>query len=164
MSCLIRRESARALKDIAFTPGDGPDYPLFSRQHTVHSGDTHMNASRFSRQTMSAMFVAAIASVAITGSALAQSPAASEPAAGNGVVRAVPAATPAPAPAAVPADEVGTTTRALLAAQADGRRAGNTLLIPGSVATASWNRYLESFTHPIPEFYKERVEDGGNKQ
>ncbi|MDQ2147847.1 DUF3613 domain-containing protein [Alcaligenaceae bacterium C4P045] len=110
------------------------------------------------------MFVAAIASVALTGSALAQSPAASEPAAGNGVVRAVPAATPAPAPAAVPADEVGTTTRALLAAQADGRRAGNTLLIPGSVATASWNRYLESFTHPIPEFYKERVEDGGNKQ
>ncbi|MYZ45352.1 DUF3613 domain-containing protein [Schauerella aestuarii] len=121
---------------------------------------------RVSPPTACALIAATVATLAGIGSAQAQQQAPGSPAtaASAGVVRAVPPATPAPAPAAVPADEVGTTTRALLAAQADGRRAGNTLLIPGAVATASWNRYIESFTHPIPEFYKERVEDGGNKQ
>jgi len=121
---------------------------------------------RVSPPTAYALIAATVATLAGIGSAQAQQQAPGSPAtaASAGVVRVVPPATPAPAPAAVPADEVGTTTRALLAAQADGRRAGNTLLIPGAVATASWNRYIESFTHPIPEFYKERVEDGGNKQ
>ena len=121
---------------------------------------------RVSLPTAYALIAAIVTTLAGVGSAQAQQQAPGSPAtaAGAGVVRAVPPATPAPAQAAVPADEVGTTTRALLAAQADGRRAGNTLLIPGAVATASWNRYIESFTHPIPEFYKERVEDGGNKQ
>ncbi|MCD0505384.1 DUF3613 domain-containing protein, partial [Bordetella petrii] len=48
-------------------------------------------------------------------------------------------------------------TRGLLAAQADGRRAGGALPILGPVSTASWNRYLESFKRPIPEWFVEKV-------
>lgn len=81
------------------------------------------------------------------------------------VVRQVEAA-PAPAPAtsqparqAEPAPiAVGDITRALLAAQADGRRAGSELGIPGPVASASWKRYVDSFTYPIPELFEARLE------
>ncbi|WAI85996.1 MULTISPECIES: DUF3613 domain-containing protein [Achromobacter] len=60
---------------------------------------------------------------------------------------------------AAPAEEAfGDVTRGLLAAQADGRRAGNMLPVLGPVSTAAWNRYLESFSHPIPEFLQKRVE------
>lgn len=82
------------------------------------------------------------------------------------VVRQVEAA-PTPAPAAQtsaartsePAPiAVGDITRALLAAQADGRRAGSELGIPGPVASASWKRYVESFTYPQPELFEARLE------
>ncbi|WP_438857797.1 DUF3613 domain-containing protein [Achromobacter spanius] len=60
---------------------------------------------------------------------------------------------------AAPAEEAfGDVTRGLLAAQADGRRAGNMLPVLGPVSTAAWNRYLESFSHPIPEYLQKRVE------
>ena len=63
------------------------------------------------------------------------------------------------APAAAPAEEAfGDVTRGLLAAQADGRRAGAMLPVLGPVSTAAWNRYLESFSHPIPEYLQKRVE------
>jgi hypothetical protein len=70
---------------------------------------------------------------------------------------------PQAAPASRPADDDtrddhGALVRALLAAQADGRRAGPPLPMLGPVATASWDRYLESFKHPIPEWFRERVE------
>jgi hypothetical protein len=75
------------------------------------------------------------------------------------------AAPPAPAqasPQAVASGEVredfGDVTRGLLAAQADGRRAGGALPILGPVSTAAWNRYVDSFTHPIPEWFQKRVE------
>lgn len=55
-------------------------------------------------------------------------------------------------------ESIGDITRALLAAQADGRRAGSDLPILGDVASASYQRYLDSFTHPIPEFFQERLE------
>jgi len=59
----------------------------------------------------------------------------------------------------VPAEEAfGDVTRGLLAAQADGRRAGAMLPVLGPVSTAAWNRYLESFSHPIPEYLQKRVE------
>ncbi|MFF7055434.1 DUF3613 domain-containing protein [Achromobacter spanius] len=71
---------------------------------------------------------------------------------------ATPAATQA-TPSAVPAEEAfGDVTRGLLAAQADGRRAGAMLPVLGPVSTAAWNRYLESFSHPIPEYLQKRVE------
>ena len=69
--------------------------------------------------------------------------------------------TPLPqAPAAAPAAQegFGDVTRGLLAAQADGRRGGNALPVLGPVSTAAWNRYLESFKHPIPEWFDRNVE------
>ena len=69
--------------------------------------------------------------------------------------------TPLPqAPAAAPAvqEGFGDVTRGLLAAQADGRRAGNALPVLGPVSTAAWNRYLESFKHPIPVWFDRNVE------
>lgn len=74
-----------------------------------------------------------------------------------------PAATQAAAPAAAqPAAEVregfGDVTRGLLAAQADGRRAGGVLPILGPVSSAAWTRYVDSFKRPIPEWFQERVE------
>ena len=69
--------------------------------------------------------------------------------------------TPLPqAPAAEPAAQegFGDVTRGLLAAQADGRRAGNALPVLGPVSTAAWNRYLESFKHPIPVWFDRNVE------
>lgn len=67
------------------------------------------------------------------------------------------AAAQAAAPAAVE-ENFGDVTRALLAAQADGRRAGGALPVLGPVSTAAWNRYLESFSHPIPEYFQKRVQ------
>ncbi|WP_167402516.1 DUF3613 domain-containing protein [Bordetella pertussis] len=47
----------------------------------------------------------------------------------------------------------------MLAAQADGRRAGPGLPLQGPVASAAWQRYLESFSQPIPQWFGERIED-----
>ncbi|RXN93525.1 DUF3613 domain-containing protein [Achromobacter aloeverae] len=76
--------------------------------------------------------------------------------------------TAAPRPAAAasaPDDEgpvaAGGITRALLAAQADGRRAAPLQPMLGPVATASWQRYLNSFNQPIPQWFRERVENSG---
>jgi len=70
------------------------------------------------------------------------------------------AATPVQVPAAEHYEDVGDVTRGLLAAQADGRRAGGALPILGAVSTASWNRYLESFRQPIPQWFTEKVKTG----
>jgi len=84
-------------------------------------------------------------------------PAAPAPAAAP-VVRQVPApARPDMAPRG--SREVGDATRLLLAAQADGRRAGGELPMLGEAATRSWRRYMDSFSQPIPEWFDERVED-----
>jgi len=69
---------------------------------------------------------------------------------------------PAGAPAASagrPGDEVGDITRLLLAAQADGRRAGADLPMLGAAAGRAWQRYMESFSQPIPEWFGKRVGD-----
>lgn len=97
-------------------------------------------------------------------------PAAAQPMPERAVVRQVQTPMPAVAPAS-PASEavtqeraerVGDVTRALLAAQADGRRAGGALPILGPVATASWKRYLESFEQPIPQWFTEKVKTDRN--
>lgn len=62
---------------------------------------------------------------------------------------------PAGAPLAQPLParpQIGDTTRALLHLQASGASAGPRLPILGDQASLSYARYLESFTHPIPEF------------
>ncbi|WP_017525267.1 DUF3613 domain-containing protein [Pusillimonas noertemannii] len=53
---------------------------------------------------------------------------------------------------------VGDVTALLLAAQAEGRRAGPELPMLAPAANAAWKRYLDSYTHPIPEWFQERVE------
>lgn len=76
-----------------------------------------------------------------------------------------PASTIAPAepsPAAVPSTKegsvrIGDVTHILLQAQADGRVAGERMLMLGATADASWQRYLDSFKHPLPEFYENKV-------
>ncbi|OZI21616.1 TapA domain-containing protein [Bordetella genomosp. 7] len=66
-------------------------------------------------------------------------------------------------PASAQRDEaVGDVTRALMAAQADGRRAGGALPILGPVSSASWQRYLDSFRQPIPQWFGEKVETDSN--
>ncbi|MBP6020569.1 MAG: DUF3613 domain-containing protein [Burkholderiaceae bacterium] len=80
------------------------------------------------------------------------------------IVRAVP--TPAPVVAApsasasrpVGTERVGDVTQQLLAAQAQGVRAGIEQPMLGATATAAWNRYINSFNHPIPEWFEETVE------
>lgn len=85
-----------------------------------------------------------------------------------------PAATPAntaPMPPPVPAEAaaasdhgsaVGAVTRQLLQMQVDGRHAGQRLPTLGAEASASYRRYLDSFNHPIPEFYEAAIGKNGN--
>lgn len=46
---------------------------------------------------------------------------------------------------------VGTRTAQWLDVQREGRAAGNMLPIPGAEAGPSYQRYIDSFAHPIPE-------------
>ncbi|MEQ4617218.1 MAG: DUF3613 domain-containing protein [Corticimicrobacter sp.] len=61
-------------------------------------------------------------------------------------------ATPGRSPA------IGETTRRLLAAQANPDRPGSHLPILGATAQLSWQRYLDSFRQPLPEWFDERLE------
>jgi len=56
-----------------------------------------------------------------------------------------------------PRTEIGQTTRDLLRMQAEGTHAGPRLPILGDQAAASYQRYLKSFEHEIPEFLKTSV-------
>lgn len=83
-----------------------------------------------------------------------------------------PVAPPAPAPShatdnaaadsTAANSDVGDTTRMLLGMQRQGTHAGKPLPIPGQEASASYQRYLKSFEHPIPEFYDTTMSRNGN--
>jgi hypothetical protein len=76
----------------------------------------------------------------------------------------VPSSRPPPRTAA-PAPQVtviGQTTRSLLQMQADGTQAGKPLPMLGAEASVSYERYLKSFSHEIPEFYKTAVGKDSN--
>ncbi len=97
----------------------------------------------------------------VPATAPAAAPAAQMPA--RPVVQQVQTPMPQPAPqaapqAAEPPEAFGDITRGLLAAQADGRRAGAALPVLGAASTAAWNRYVDSFTRPIPEWFTKRVQ------
>lgn len=62
--------------------------------------------------------------------------------------------------AGAPRDELGRDTRAALALQVDGTAAGPVLPMPGEEASAAYKRYLDSFAHPIPEFFEKKVKSG----
>lgn len=86
------------------------------------------------------------------------SPAASPVSADIAVVSPVAAPVqPVPAAAADMNTDVGSVTRQLLGMQRQGTNAGKALPIPGQEASASYQRYLKSFEHPIPEFYEAAV-------
>lgn len=72
-----------------------------------------------------------------------------------------PAAAPVQAPPVADSTEtvtsIGSVTRQLLAMQSHGTNTGRALPIPGPEASASYQRYLKSFTHPIPQFYEATV-------
>lgn len=52
------------------------------------------------------------------------------------------------------AGELGDSTRALLRMQAEGSHAGRALPMLGETASRSYQRYINSFEHPIPEFFE----------
>jgi hypothetical protein len=100
-----------------------------------------------------AVFSAHAQQTPITGQMLA-------PTAPADAVQSAPA--PMNPPPAMPSDntetpvaetQVGDVTHQLLSMQAQGTRAGKHLSIPGQEASASYQRYLKSFEHSIPEFY-----------
>ena len=76
-----------------------------------------------------------------------------------GVAYPAAAATYAPAPAITlpPRAGIGETTRAVLQLQAAGTHAGPRLPILGDQAAASYQRYLKSFEHEIPEYLETSV-------
>ncbi len=59
--------------------------------------------------------------------------------------------------------EVGQETRSLLSMQADPDREGAVLPVHGAAANLAWERYLNSFKHPIPEYMKERIKTNGSE-
>lgn len=56
---------------------------------------------------------------------------------------------------------IGERTERLLSLQRDGAAAGNTLLVPGVEADRSYKRYLDSFSHPLPDHYLPQGSTGG---
>ena len=115
-----------------------------------------------SRQVLIALALTCSASIAVHAQ--------QAPITGQMLAPAAPPATvdsAAPPPSAVPAamaadhaneeTQVGSTTRQLLGMQSQGTHAGKHLSIPGQEASASYQRYLKSFEHPIPEFYDAAV-------
>lgn len=71
---------------------------------------------------------------------------------------------PEPATAATPSytstssTQPGDATRNLLQFQVDGSAAGKHLPMLGSEAGSSYRRYMDSFSHPIPEFYETAIQ------
>ncbi|RQR25927.1 DUF3613 domain-containing protein [Burkholderia sp. Bp9143] len=61
-----------------------------------------------------------------------------------------------------PASEIGHSTDALLALQRDNRAAGPALPMLGDSASLSYQRYLDSFKHKIPESMGSPVNTNGN--
>lgn len=61
------------------------------------------------------------------------------------------------APAIHAADQdTGASTREMLELQRSGKAAGPAQRLSGAAEARVYQRYLDSFTHPIPEFYSER--------
>lgn len=54
----------------------------------------------------------------------------------------------------LPRSQIGDTTRSLLQLQADSNRPGTALPLLGEAASRSYQRYLNSFDHPIPEYFE----------
>ncbi len=77
---------------------------------------------------------------------------------------ATPEPPPPPAAAGAPAQHssIGDTTRALLRLQAGGTQAGNALPMLGEAGSRSYQRYLDSFEHPVPEYFDAALPTSGS--
>jgi hypothetical protein len=64
-------------------------------------------------------------------------------------------------PASAP-PQIGDATMVLLEMQADGSAAAPTLPMLGVTAELSWQRYLDSYKYPIPEFYENKIQKLGS--
>lgn len=69
----------------------------------------------------------------------------------------------APSPTMIPKTHVGDATRNLMALQAESARPGTPHQVLGATAGLTWQRYLDSFTHPIPEAFEVEVESSGTR-
>lgn len=103
--------------------------------------------------------LAALVLPSLTGRAMAQQAALTgrmlhEPSPAAAPAQARPAAPPPPAP-----EQVGYATQVLLRMQVEGAQAAPALPMLGDEASAAYRRYLQSFTHPIPEFFPAHVRD-----
>jgi len=54
-------------------------------------------------------------------------------------------------------DDLGKTTIDLLSLQASGRAAAPGVPIPGDQETASYKRYIDTFSKPIPDFFSNTI-------
>ncbi|GGI53988.1 DUF3613 domain-containing protein [Oxalicibacterium solurbis] len=59
---------------------------------------------------------------------------------------------------------IGTTTNALLSAQADGSIAGPGLPMLGATGNLSWHRYLDSFKYKIPESFNSKIDEAASSR
>jgi hypothetical protein len=113
--------------------------------------------------TCSASFATHAQQTPITGQMLA--PAASAPASEDALPTSAPPAAPMQAAlsnnTAEVKTQVGEVTHQLLNMQSQGTHAGKRLSTPGPEASASYERYLKSFEHPIPDFYDTAVSKNG---
>lgn len=62
------------------------------------------------------------------------------------------------------ANVIGTTTSALLSAQADGSIAGPGLPMLGAAGNLSWHRYLDSFKYKIPESFSSKIDEAATSR
>lgn len=63
---------------------------------------------------------------------------------------------------APPRHRIGDDTRTLLAEQANGTYAGHQTGMLGAAASLSYDRYMNSFKQPIPQWFKEAVKRNGS--
>jgi hypothetical protein len=57
---------------------------------------------------------------------------------------------------------IGDATHRLLAMQADGNAAAPRLPMLGPAASAGYKRYIDSFSHPIPETFDQKVKSSSS--
>jgi len=59
--------------------------------------------------------------------------------------------------------EIGDVTSSLLRTQSDGSMAGASLPMLGATTSISWERYKDSFTYRIPEYFGKTVKKSENQ-
>lgn len=85
--------------------------------------------------------------------AAAPAPAPAAPVPAPALAQRAAAPAPVPQPTVTGKPNVGDVSRSALAMQAEGRYAGPAVPTLGATTRASWDRYVQSFRTPIPEFY-----------